>query len=567
MRYLRQNTATIVTVGPFFDAADGVTIETALTITNERISMVVDANDGSAPTLVLDNVTGAASATDNDLNYIANNDAGLMQLELTQANTNYVGRAFLTITDAANHCPVFHDFTILPGAVYDSLILGTDKLAVDAQEISSDATAADNLETALDGGTYNVGGGAIVAASVTTKTGYELTAAYDAAKTAATQTSVDDLPTNSELATALGTADDAVLTAIGDLPTVSEFEARTLVAASYATATDLATVDTVVDAIKAKTDLIPTDPADQSLVETAITAAQVAIIAEIDANEVKIETAISNIGALNTLVLDLPTNSELSTALGTADDAVLSAIDDLPTTTEFNARTLPSASYALETAVESAISAAVSGLALETTAQSILMDTETTLNALIQTVDTVVDAIKLKTDNLPTDPADQSAVETAISTAQVAIETAISASQVAIETAISASQVAVETAIDSAEAAIIAKVETAIGYIDTEVASILEDTGTTLPATLATLSSEGPGSSANVITINDGTNPVENAQVWVTTDSAGSNIIAGTLMTNSLGTVTFMLDVGVTYYLWVQKDGYNFTNPSTYVGV
>lgn len=46
------------------------------------------------------------------------------------------------------------------------------------------------------------------------KTGYALTAAYDLAKTAATQTSVDDLPTNAELATALGTADDAVLTQV-----------------------------------------------------------------------------------------------------------------------------------------------------------------------------------------------------------------------------------------------------------------------------------------------------------------------------------------------------------------
>jgi len=41
-----------------------------------------------------------------------------------------------------------------------------------------------------------------------------LTGAYDAAKTAATQTSVDDLPTNSELATALGTSDDATLAQI-----------------------------------------------------------------------------------------------------------------------------------------------------------------------------------------------------------------------------------------------------------------------------------------------------------------------------------------------------------------
>ena len=68
MRYRRTNTATIVTVGPFYDKTDGVTIETGLTITNERITFVVDANDGGAPTLVLDNVPGATSGTSNDLN-------------------------------------------------------------------------------------------------------------------------------------------------------------------------------------------------------------------------------------------------------------------------------------------------------------------------------------------------------------------------------------------------------------------------------------------------------------------------------------------------------------------
>lgn len=48
-----------------------------------------------------------------------------------------------------------------------------------------------------------------------------LTGAYDAAKTAAAQTSVDDLPTNAELATALAGADDATLAAIAALPTTS----------------------------------------------------------------------------------------------------------------------------------------------------------------------------------------------------------------------------------------------------------------------------------------------------------------------------------------------------------
>jgi hypothetical protein len=95
-----------------------------------------------------------------------------------------------------------------------------------------------------------------------------LHADYDAAKTAATQTSVNDLPTNSELATALGTADDATLAAIAalnnlssaqaqtaaaaaliayDPPTNAEMEARTLPTASYGTSTAQSTAQADLD--------------------------------------------------------------------------------------------------------------------------------------------------------------------------------------------------------------------------------------------------------------------------------------------------------------------------------
>jgi hypothetical protein len=121
MRFLRSNTAVIVTVGPFYDKTDGVTIETALTITNERITLTADTDAGSAPTNILDNVTGATSGTSNDLNYITGNDAGMMQLELAAADVNRVGRMMLSITDAANHVPVFHEFFVLPQAIYDWL--------------------------------------------------------------------------------------------------------------------------------------------------------------------------------------------------------------------------------------------------------------------------------------------------------------------------------------------------------------------------------------------------------------------------------------------------------------
>lgn len=70
----------------------------------------------------------------------------------------------------------------------------------------------------------------------------------------------------------------------------------------------------------------------------------------------------------------------------------------------------------------------------------------------------------------------------------------------------------------------------------------------------------GSGSESTTITIDDGSNPVEGAAVWVSTDAAGSNVVAGTLYTNTFGRVTFLLDPG-DYYRWVQHSNYNFTNP------
>ncbi|MEW6495375.1 MAG: hypothetical protein AB1589_23085 [Cyanobacteriota bacterium] len=57
--------------------------------------------------------------------------------------------------------------------------------------------------------------------------------------------------------------------------------------------------------------------------------------------------------------------------------------------------------------------------------------------------------------------------------------------------------------------------------------------------------------------------PIADADVWVTTDAAGANTIASG-QTNSFGWVVFYLDDG-TYYVWRQKDGWNFSNPDTEV--
>jgi hypothetical protein len=74
---------------------------------------------------------------------------------------------------------------------------------------------------------------------------------------------------------------------------------------------------------------------------------------------------------------------------------------------------------------------------------------------------------------------------------------------------------------------------------------------------------EGFGATAHTIQIVVDGSPVDGAEVWITTDSAGNNIVAGTLTTNSDGNVTFYLDSG-TYYSWVQHGSNNFTNPTEF---
>jgi hypothetical protein len=132
MRYLRTNTATRITVGPFFDKTDGVTPETGITVTSEKLTFMVDT--AGVPTLVLDTAP-TASGGSNDMVHVTNDDAGFYDLELAAADVNYLGRAMLAITDATVHCPVFHEFMILPAMIYDAMVLGTDVLQADVTQL------------------------------------------------------------------------------------------------------------------------------------------------------------------------------------------------------------------------------------------------------------------------------------------------------------------------------------------------------------------------------------------------------------------------------------------------
>ena len=152
------------------------------------------------------------------------------------------------------------------------------------------------------------------------------------------------------------------------------------------TVKDASDVKTVSDAIKAKTDNLPTDPADQSQVEAAITATE---------------------SAITTLI------NTLTGYVDTEVAAIKAKTDNLPT----------------DPADQSLVEAAI------TSSQSALT---TILNAIAGYIDTEVAAIKAKTDNLPTDPADQSQVEAAITASQSALTTLLSAIAGYVDTEVAA---------------------------------------------------------------------------------------------------------------------------------
>lgn len=103
--------------------------------------------------------------------------------------------------------------------------------------------------------------------------------------------------------------------------TLSDYKADV---SSLATAANLATVDTVVDAVKAKTDNLPTDPADQSL----IIAATDAIVALIGTPAVDLATDVAAVKA-DTAATLLDTGTDGVALSSATQDAIATALLDL----------------------------------------------------------------------------------------------------------------------------------------------------------------------------------------------------------------------------------------------
>jgi len=279
-QWLKQSTAATVCMGPFVDDTDGKTAETGLTIAQADIRLTKNGGD-------IAQTHNAAGATHDEL--------GMYSVPLDDTDTATLGRLKVVIYKTGA-LPVWQDFMVVPANVWDSMF-GADYLQVDVTQllgtawltpgtagtpdvntklISGDATAADNLEAACDGNTYNVGGGAVVAASCTASTPAliadavcdEVISTGHAVSNSVGKILYDNL--NAPVATV-----DTVVDGIATDVAAVHVHAQTI-------ETDVAAVHVHAGAIDAKTVNLPSDPADQSAVEAAITAAHATTDGKID---------------------------------------------------------------------------------------------------------------------------------------------------------------------------------------------------------------------------------------------------------------------------------------------
>ena len=119
-RYLRQSTTSTIKLGPFVSPSDGLT-----PFTTGGFTVKVGAN-------------GAALGARHDATAISHDADGYYSVELDSTDTAAVGRLKVEVPGSSgNYLPVWDDFVILSGAVYD-VLFGSTALAItgDTMKIS-----------------------------------------------------------------------------------------------------------------------------------------------------------------------------------------------------------------------------------------------------------------------------------------------------------------------------------------------------------------------------------------------------------------------------------------------
>ena len=125
-RPLKQSTSVDVPIGPFLDATDGITPETALTITQPDVRLKKNA---------------AAWAQKAAAQTLSHEENGFYEVTLDATDTDTLGLLRLAVFESGA-CPVWEDFVVLSANNYDSAVAASDNLQVDAIQFAGQTITA-----------------------------------------------------------------------------------------------------------------------------------------------------------------------------------------------------------------------------------------------------------------------------------------------------------------------------------------------------------------------------------------------------------------------------------------
>jgi hypothetical protein len=126
-RLLKQSTATTLLLGPFLDPADGVTTMTALTIAQADVQLWKEG--------------GTTLAQKNEATSATHRSLGMYTCPVNTTDTNTLGLLSVNVHESGA-LPIRQDYTVVPANVFDSLVLGSDLLQIDVEQLDGSAPSA-----------------------------------------------------------------------------------------------------------------------------------------------------------------------------------------------------------------------------------------------------------------------------------------------------------------------------------------------------------------------------------------------------------------------------------------
>ena len=419
--HLKEATASQeVPLGHFVDDSDGVTAMTGLTIANTDIKVWKT----GATTLANKNSGGATHIS-----------GGIYYCVLDATDTNTVGPLVLFVA-VSGALAVRVECEVLPANVFDARY-GADLLDVNVSQFgNSNGTFSGGrpeVNTSHAAGTaWN--SGAIGASTLAADT---LTAAKVAS----------DVGT--EIGTAVWATTTRALTVLDEDSTTLDLDATIRAAVGLASAnldTQLSTIDDFLDtevaAIKAKTDNLPSDPADASDIAAAFGTVNGTLstlggyidteVAAIKAVTDKLDDTLEDDGGTYRFTAnaleEAPSGGSAPSAADIADAVWEEALSDHSGTSGSTAEALNAAGAAGDpwtTVLPGAYGAGSAGKIIGDNINATISSraTQASVDTVDDFLDTEVAAIKAKTDNLPSDPADASDIAAGFSTVNGTLST------------------------------------------------------------------------------------------------------------------------------------------------